>query len=338
MFSETYDDLGIMLDPMIARANHCCLPNTYIVQDGPVVSLRAFAPILQGQEIFISYIPTGQPYYVRRLELKRSYAFDCQCSICRDGPNGEDDRFLKSPESVSEDFRKQCQSIDNLPEDTEGFIAGTKGLRPTNFLGETPELRLLAAAQASAFRASESLELDKIIAAIKFLEGSGMWPLRRFPLPNLYESLSLCYANKADFYNQFLVEAKRHIFINDYIYYRLSHPLRLVDMYKVYKLTLCVLDDERLAKYGEELLILFGMTMGELSMQVKQTFGPKSPFAISVMAKIEEDRPAFDHQVKLSPRIRKMFASLERNFPSMERSKAICQCCPGLYSILAGLP
>ncbi|EDN92019.1 hypothetical protein SS1G_07881 [Sclerotinia sclerotiorum 1980 UF-70] len=74
--------IGLCLDPLLARANHCCYPNAAITFDGKRATLRALFPIKNGEQIFISYIDETQRQEVRQAALEETWFFKCRCSRC----------------------------------------------------------------------------------------------------------------------------------------------------------------------------------------------------------------------------------------------------------------
>jgi len=81
--------LGSGLCPLLARLNHACLPNCFLVQDGPALTLRARRPIAQGEELTISYVgDTALAFQDTQDRLWGSYRFQCACHYCTHGEKG----------------------------------------------------------------------------------------------------------------------------------------------------------------------------------------------------------------------------------------------------------
>jgi hypothetical protein len=76
------DPVGLCFEPVIALANHSCLPNAAIVFDGRRILLRALDPIKKDNQIFISYVDGTQRRATRQAELKEAYFFTCMCKKC----------------------------------------------------------------------------------------------------------------------------------------------------------------------------------------------------------------------------------------------------------------
>ncbi|KAF5538177.1 SET domain-containing protein [Fusarium phyllophilum] len=69
--------------PTICLINHSCLPNSHNNWNSEAghETIHAIRPIKAGEEITISY-GEGGPSNVRRPMLKKSFGFDCACSLC----------------------------------------------------------------------------------------------------------------------------------------------------------------------------------------------------------------------------------------------------------------
>lgn len=76
------DTIGLAVDPLIAKANHSCSPNAYVMFDGPRLLLRSMRDIEEDEEITIQYVDVLNCRIRRREELKERYYFECQCPQC----------------------------------------------------------------------------------------------------------------------------------------------------------------------------------------------------------------------------------------------------------------
>ncbi|CZT45736.1 uncharacterized protein RSE6_06073 [Rhynchosporium secalis] len=74
--------VGLCFSPTLARANHSCDPNAFIVFDSNTVSLRALRPIKLEEQIFISYVDPTEDIILRQSRLKERYFFTCKCPRC----------------------------------------------------------------------------------------------------------------------------------------------------------------------------------------------------------------------------------------------------------------
>lgn len=77
------DSIGLAVDPLIAKANHSCSPNAYVIFDGPRLLLRSTRDINEDEEITIQYVDILICRLRCRRELKERYYFDCQCLRCK---------------------------------------------------------------------------------------------------------------------------------------------------------------------------------------------------------------------------------------------------------------
>ncbi|KAI6286663.1 hypothetical protein MCOR27_001735 [Pyricularia oryzae] len=77
---------GTFLDPVLAMANHSCVPNAVVLFWRRKAYLRAEMPIKQGSEISISYIDYTKPVRFREEDLWL-YHFTCKCPRCKDDLN-----------------------------------------------------------------------------------------------------------------------------------------------------------------------------------------------------------------------------------------------------------
>lgn len=73
--------MGTGLYPITSIINHSCVPNSVLVFEGRVSSVRAVEPIAKGTEVSISYIETAAATDTRQKDLKQ-YFFSCTCSRC----------------------------------------------------------------------------------------------------------------------------------------------------------------------------------------------------------------------------------------------------------------
>ncbi|KAI3689087.1 hypothetical protein L2E82_47035 [Cichorium intybus] len=74
--------LGTGLYPVISIINHSCSPNSLLVFEGRIATVRAMQQIPKGSEVLISYIETAGSTMTRQKALKEQYFFICSCSRC----------------------------------------------------------------------------------------------------------------------------------------------------------------------------------------------------------------------------------------------------------------
>jgi len=72
---------GVYLAPSIL--DHSCQPNCVVSFSGPLLTVRALAPLNSLDEAFISYVDPGLPGPVRRAKMENNYFFTCGCVKCR---------------------------------------------------------------------------------------------------------------------------------------------------------------------------------------------------------------------------------------------------------------
>ena len=71
------------LFPNIARTNHSCIPNAFVIYEDNIMTLRALFHINKGQEITISYLKPFKYTFQQRQEiLLQKYRFKCTCNLC----------------------------------------------------------------------------------------------------------------------------------------------------------------------------------------------------------------------------------------------------------------
>ncbi|KAG3173543.1 hypothetical protein PI124_g1302 [Phytophthora idaei] len=78
----TNEAVGIGLFPEGALFNHDCDPNCVVSFKGREMKVHVVKDVEVGQELTVSYIELLQSTEKRRMELKDSYFFDCQCTRC----------------------------------------------------------------------------------------------------------------------------------------------------------------------------------------------------------------------------------------------------------------
>ncbi|KAM0791081.1 hypothetical protein ACM66B_004372 [Microbotryomycetes sp. NB124-2] len=90
LMSLSGDDIGVVISPLAALANHSCDPNSAVVypqsriaiNDERFMQLRAIRDIRADEEITISYVDNIMPKWHRQRTLLRHYQFECDCELC----------------------------------------------------------------------------------------------------------------------------------------------------------------------------------------------------------------------------------------------------------------
>ena len=82
------DEIGRAVYPSASLFNHSCKPNAWAFFDESYqIRIVAIKDIQAGEEISISYTTGFDPPQTRRLELRRSFGFWCQCVVCKEEPS-----------------------------------------------------------------------------------------------------------------------------------------------------------------------------------------------------------------------------------------------------------
>lgn len=118
--NQTLDPLGICLEPQTALLNHSCAPNSYLLFDGPRLSLRSLGRISAGSELRISYSDGTVSTAQRRADLQSRYFFTCECQACSKGiTNGQADppQDPKYGKIISEVAELQAKAINSSPQE-----------------------------------------------------------------------------------------------------------------------------------------------------------------------------------------------------------------------------
>lgn len=98
---QTLDELhGTAVNPLYSMFNHSCAPSIGWEHEGNSSTLRLFAerPIMEGEELFISYIkPLDMEWAERQQALMAWLGMDCECVRCKEErPSGNARRTLET--------------------------------------------------------------------------------------------------------------------------------------------------------------------------------------------------------------------------------------------------
>ncbi|KAF2099382.1 hypothetical protein NA57DRAFT_74883 [Rhizodiscina lignyota] len=301
LVTPTFDPLGLVLDPLAARANHSCDPNAVVVMDGPELSFRTLKPIGKDEEIFISYIDVTNPFARRQDELKERYFFNCKCSKCRLGPTQKEDKWALSPDKLPGAWAETADVI----------IASAPHIvkDPVSFVGDDKSSQRLTALQYTAFSELEhARRMSEPSAMVRILEGgmktcfqSKMWPVYRQPYPALRDDLIVAYISSGEsarFLSAFVHGVKRYFQIDPVLFPQPFHPVRVVHTYTLATLALwlssapedCPMDAMKFLEHGIDLgVVIFGLLV-EVHDNVQKSHGQNSSFAKIIQKKFEEMR------------------------------------------------
>lgn len=278
---------GSGFDPLICSANHSCDPNVVRVSNSPNTLLRALKPIKKGEEIFMKYTDTSNPFWIRQAELKENYFFTCQCPKCARCPVSPEDTFAKPPEDLPEEY---CVVADKLVKEHRRelgkWLAGTDESRA--------QLRL-AAMQAHAFAVSNDGDATEgeLKEALELCIGSGMWTWTRQPVPEICRRLFSRYMASGDIDKTFRLGCKLHLEINPVLYPQPFYPERLIMADVLSTMTVALGGNPTLRHVQEEFaekdldfrIIYWGFLL-ELREYVPKMYGWESPFGKVVKDKI----------------------------------------------------
>ncbi|EXJ95655.1 hypothetical protein A1O1_00777 [Capronia coronata CBS 617.96] len=220
----TFDSIGLVLHPKPALVNHSCDPNAYVRFDifspshqpgdqaSGSLSVHALRDIGKDEEITISYVDTTFPLERRRQELRERYFFSCQCDLCARGQDTPQDTCHFSPSS-SLQLASRPTVVESGQEAEQFFLS----------------------MQANA--GLEQEHVDSIRTAMNQLAKTGVWPVYRYPWPQLrqqllYGLLGLGRFPQALFQSAVFVRA-----IHPILFKQEWHPIRLVQIWMFWNLS-----------------------------------------------------------------------------------------------------
>lgn len=198
--TSCYDPLGLVLDPLVARANHSCNFNAFVRVEnnwprGHLLKVRALRPIARDEEVVVSYIDATNPHHIRQRELQERYFFACGCRNCAN------DVLVKK---------------ENIP----------SALNSKDYLAiEQRAFDLLAAARKDT---SISGPINKLRYGIHILRTVEGWPLHRQPLASLRQQLVVSLTAAGQIHHAFLHAWIQYSRIDPLIFPERLHPIRLV--------------------------------------------------------------------------------------------------------------
>ncbi|KAL1586937.1 hypothetical protein WHR41_04017 [Cladosporium halotolerans] len=279
--------LGIGFDNIVCSANHSCDPNLIVFFNQPQLLLRALKPIKKGDELFIKYVDTSNPFSVRQAELNDQYLFSCRCPKCRKGATHAEDKLLKPADQLKPEF---ITLADNLVKRHE------KQLHKF-FVPATPAeaQRRVSAIQAEAFAVSgttfdyqkgnDAASEDEIKDALKLCLNSGMWSYTRQPVPHLLRQLLVRYLSAGEVYRAWRIGAKKHFECSPALFPQPFYSDRVIDCWMMANVTKALCGNpstreiyEETRKGGLDLQIVFLGFMLELHDNIDKSYGWESPF------------------------------------------------------------
>jgi hypothetical protein len=183
------------------------------------ISVHALRAISPDEEVTISYIDTTFPLVKRQEELRSRYFFHCDCSLCSRGPSTVLDLFHLTPDTNT---------------DTRDLTLGHEPISPTILqIGDQAERCLLDVQSKSSILHAQ---VDNTKSAMKLLAGTKVWPLHRYPWPQLRQELFLGLLGQGRFFEATLHSATFVRAIHPALYSQEHHPLRVMQVWTLIKL------------------------------------------------------------------------------------------------------
>lgn len=207
--NSTFEPCGLFLDPFVARANHCCDPNAYIITDGPKISFRTFRPIKKDEEICISYTDQSQHFLIRQQRLLTQNLFNCECPkcgkdiACLPDPNGPPEQRVNLTRSANQikkitpAMRKTYQAISaiRLLEDIKSHEDDTELCMSINIAltdivrSHVIRFRMGQGDEAQFDGLDNETKIKLLAECMKLLRQLQKWAVTQQPYVNLYHEL-----------------------------------------------------------------------------------------------------------------------------------------------------
>ncbi|XP_036365872.1 histone-lysine N-methyltransferase SMYD3-like [Octopus sinensis] len=125
-----------------SKIDHSCVPNAVMTYNGTEQFLKAleYIPEPEPNKIFISYINTDRPSWIRKDFLRNNYYFDCSCANCKETecldrkqtsvhcPNVQCSGFIGISSNDGKEFFMLPCSVCGLREDSSEILEETKTL------------------------------------------------------------------------------------------------------------------------------------------------------------------------------------------------------------------
>ncbi|KAK5691439.1 hypothetical protein LTR97_011432 [Elasticomyces elasticus] len=190
-----------------------------------------------GDEIFISYKPSTNPFRYRQAELKQFYYFECRCSKCAQGDTL--DGFNKLPEDL--DFHWCARADAMMQQQAREDVEMSRYWVNNSVAG-----RRVSALQADVFRrhqhGAQTNSVNELKSALRTCLESGMWLLKREPVPGILRDLQSAYTTSRMLLPSFLIALKRHFVVNLELHPGSVDHFQLLSSYSVMHLALGMSD------------------------------------------------------------------------------------------------
>nr|XP_043607431.1 histone-lysine N-methyltransferase ASHR1 [Erigeron canadensis] len=269
--------LGTGLYSVISIINHSCSPNSVLVFEGRMATIRATQQIPKGSEVLISYIETAGNTMTRQKALKEQYFFTCSCPRCIRLGQPED----IEESAVLEGYRCKNQTCDGFllrdPE-SEGFRCQLCGLlrdkeEILKIAGEEKAMSEKACVALSSGHIKEALEIYMMVEKLQVK----LFHPFSINLMRTRETLLTKLMELQD-WKQALKYCRLTIPVYERVYPKV-HPLRGLQYYTCGKL-------EWLLGYTKEAIKSLTQAVDVLRI----THGTTAPFMKDLIAKLEEAR------------------------------------------------
>jgi hypothetical protein len=273
-----------MVDPTLCLLNHSCDPNAFAMMNGQEVSVRTLKPIAKGEEIYISYIDTTNPYTRRQSELEARWFFACRCSKCQKGPTLSQDTWAIEPDYLS----KKWDGIADAIATSKNWVP-----HPADYVGDSPNEQRIAALQSRAFEiyeeeqqiADASEAILKIEDGMRFCNESGLWTVHRQPYAALRDDLIVNLLAAGKHQLAWTHCAKRYHEVTPKLYTQSIHPVRVVQTWQVAMLALYLATENVEVMRGADMSMIAFMLVNETIDASKGSHGENNNFTVSVRRK-----------------------------------------------------
>ncbi|KAL2070914.1 hypothetical protein VTL71DRAFT_13940 [Oculimacula yallundae] len=229
--------VGLCFSPTLARANHSCDPNAFIVFDSRTISLRALRPIKKDEQIFISYIDPTEEITLRQSRLKERYFFTCKCTRCVGNENAYE-YFIRSQEeegrAVEMEILYPQEELLKTAERCQTAIKQTPALASTTHTSQVSSLLEQRNASIQQSHQTRITHLFSSIQSLSSLTDSKTFALQ--PYPEIIHEIYLAYIDMQAF-TPALITLLFLLFNCDvFIYLQPHHPVPVVRLYTIAKL------------------------------------------------------------------------------------------------------
>ncbi|KAH7354718.1 hypothetical protein BKA65DRAFT_394507 [Rhexocercosporidium sp. MPI-PUGE-AT-0058] len=341
--------VGLCFSPTLARANHSCTPNAFIVFDSRTVSLRALRPIKREEQIFISYIDPTDDLSSRQSKLKHRYFFTCKCARCEHDENAYEYFFsCRKEEETGDECAKRMdvlypqQELVKTAEHCQASLTHKSTLTSTNL---SKSISLLNQSH-STNHATRISHLLNAVNSLTPLTTNKIFALP--PYPEILHEIYLAYIDAQAFVPALVTLLFLFINCDLFIYPQPYHPVRVVRLYTIAKLLKHVasltstelLHDistdlrvkEEIAKtiQGMDLINSFHVVIILVWSEAKRSHGEESTFVREVEAEIREVEEVQRLRGPTGERLRRWMGDLD----SAEGRREAERVCGGLRMLV----